>query len=70
VAPGFIETDMTRQTAERIGVPFEDFKKAAAQTIPLGRTGKPIDVANAVLFLVSDEASFITGQVLYVRGGV
>jgi 3-oxoacyl-[acyl-carrier protein] reductase len=34
------------------------------------RTGKPIDVANAVLFLVSDEASFITGQVLYVRGGV
>ncbi|SFJ54581.1 SDR family NAD(P)-dependent oxidoreductase [Thermoflavimicrobium dichotomicum] len=70
VAPGFIETDMTRATAERMGITFEELKKAAAERSLLGRTGKPIDVANAVLFLVSDESSFITGQVLYVRGGI
>ncbi|KEO82617.1 SDR family NAD(P)-dependent oxidoreductase [Tumebacillus flagellatus] len=70
VAPGFIETDMTRETAARMGVDFEQFKEYGAQQSVLGRTGKPEDVANAVLFLVSDEASFITGQVLYVRGGV
>lgn len=70
VAPGFIETDMTRATAERMGIPFEELKQAAVERSLLGRTGKPIDVANAVLFLVSDESSFITGQVLYVRGGI
>jgi len=70
VAPGFIETDMTRATAERMGISFEELKRAAAERSLLGRTGKPIDVANAVLFLVSDESSFITGQVLYVRGGI
>lgn len=70
VAPGFIETDMTRATAERMGVDFEDFKKYGAEQSLLGRTGKPIDIANAVLFLVSEESSFITGQVLYVRGGI
>jgi 3-oxoacyl-[acyl-carrier protein] reductase len=70
VAPGFIETDMTRATAERMGISFEELKRAAAERSLLGRTGKPIDVANAVLFLVSDESNFITGQVLYVRGGI
>lgn len=70
VAPGFIETDMTKATAERIGIDFEGLKQAAAANSLLGRTGKPEDIANAVLFLVSDEASFITGQVLYVRGGI
>jgi len=70
VAPGFIETDMTRATAERMVISFEELKKAAAERSVLGRTGKPIDVANAVLFLASDESSFITGQVLYVRGGI
>ncbi|WP_018133306.1 3-oxoacyl-ACP reductase FabG [Effusibacillus pohliae] len=70
VAPGFIETDMTRATAERMGITFEELKQAAAERSLLGRTGKPIDVANAVLFFVSDESSFITGQVLYVRGGI
>ncbi|MBA4603402.1 SDR family NAD(P)-dependent oxidoreductase [Thermoactinomyces mirandus] len=70
VAPGFIETDMTRATAERIGISFEELKKAAAERSLLGRTGKPRDIANAVLFLVSEESSFITGQVLYVRGGI
>lgn len=70
VAPGFIETDMTRATAERMGISFAELKKAAAESSPLGRTGKPVDIANAVLFLVSEESSFITGQVLYVRGGI
>lgn len=70
VAPGFIETEMTRATAKRMGIDFEELKQAAAAQSLLGRIGTPIDVANAVLFLVSDESSFITGQVLYVRGGI
>lgn len=70
VAPGFIETEMTRAAAKRMGIDFEELKQAAASQSLLGRTGTPIDVANAVLFLVSDESSFITGQVLYVRGGI
>lgn len=70
VAPGFIETEMTKATAERMGIDFEELKKGAAERSLLGRTGKPADIANAVLFLVSDESSFITGQVLYVRGGI
>ncbi len=70
VAPGFIETDMTKATAERMGIPFETFKEYAANESAVKRIGTPFDVANAVLFFASDESSFITGQVLYVRGGV
>ena len=69
VAPGFIETDMTRATAERMGVPFEQFVEDAASSIPVGRTGKPEDVAAAILFFASEEAGFVSGQVLYVAGG-
>jgi 3-oxoacyl-[acyl-carrier protein] reductase len=69
IAPGFIATDMLRQTAERIGVPFEDFMTEAAKDIPVGRWGEPEDVAAAAAFFVSDEASFVSGQVLYVAGG-
>jgi 3-oxoacyl-[acyl-carrier protein] reductase len=69
IAPGFIETDMTAATAERLGVPFEDFKKAAAAQIPVARTGKPEDIAATAAFFVSDEASFVSGQVIYVAGG-
>jgi 3-oxoacyl-[acyl-carrier protein] reductase len=69
IAPGFIATDMLRQTAERIGVPFEDFMTEAAKDIPVGRWGQPEDVAAAAAFFVSDEASFVSGQVLYVAGG-
>lgn len=69
VAPGFIETDMTKATAERIGVPFEDFLKAGASRIPVGRTGKPSDIANAVAFFADEKSSFVNGQVLYVAGG-
>lgn len=69
VAPGFIETAMTRATAERIGVDFEDFKEARAEATPVRRTGKPEDVAAALLYFASEEAGFVTGQVLYVAGG-
>lgn len=69
VAPGFIETDMTKATAERIGVPFEDFLKGAASRIPVLRTGKPSDIANAVAFFADEKSSFVNGQVLYVAGG-
>jgi 3-oxoacyl-[acyl-carrier protein] reductase len=69
VAPGFIATDMTMATAERIGMSFEDFTKAVAAEVPVQRIGVPDDIAAAVAFFVSDEASFVSGQVLYVAGG-
>ena len=69
VAPGYVSTAMTRQTAERVGVEFEDFEKAAIERIPLGRAGRPEDIANVIAFLVSDEAGYVSGQVLYVNGG-
>jgi 3-oxoacyl-[acyl-carrier protein] reductase len=69
IAPGFIETDMTAATAERVGMSFEDFKAAAVKTIPVGRVGQPEDVANVASFLVSEQAGFVSGQVIYVAGG-
>jgi 3-oxoacyl-[acyl-carrier protein] reductase len=69
IAPGFIETDMTVETARRIGVDFEEFKAAAAAEISVGRVGRPADIAHAVSFLVSERAGFVSGQVLYVAGG-
>ncbi|RMI30510.1 3-oxoacyl-ACP reductase FabG [Nocardia stercoris] len=69
VAPGFIETEMTQATAARMGVDFEDFKKALISQIPVARAGKPEDVAHTVSFLVSEGAGFVSGQVVYVAGG-
>lgn len=69
IAPGFIETDMTVATAERMGVDFEDFKNDAAKLIPVARVGRPDDIAAMVSFFARDEASFVSGQVIYVAGG-
>jgi 3-oxoacyl-[acyl-carrier protein] reductase len=69
VAPGFIVTEMTKITAERMGVSFEDMQKGAATQIPVGRVGQPEDVANTIAFLASDDAGFVSGQVIYVAGG-
>jgi 3-oxoacyl-[acyl-carrier protein] reductase len=63
VAPGFIDTSMTAALSE-------EFKQNAVKMIPLGRVGAPADVANAVSFLASEEASYITGHVLNVNGGM
>jgi len=69
VAPGFIATDMTAATAERVGVAFDVFQKGAAERIPVRRVGQPDDVAHTISFLVSDGAGFVSGQVIYVAGG-
>ena len=69
VAPGFIVTEMTDATARRVGVEPEDYRKAAADATPVRRVGQPEDIAATAAFLCSDEASFITGQTLYVDGG-
>jgi 3-oxoacyl-[acyl-carrier protein] reductase len=69
IAPGFIATDMTAATAERLGMGFEDFKAAAATQIPVQRVGTPDDIAHLTSFLVSEGAGFISGQVIYAAGG-
>ncbi len=69
VAPGFIATDMTAQTAARVGMDFADFQAAAASQIPVRRVGRPDDVAGAIAFFTGEDAGFVSGQVLYVAGG-
>jgi len=69
VGPGFIETPMTVATAERIGVPFDQFIEAVAKDTPVGRVGQPDDIAHAVSFFASEGAGYVSGQVLYVAGG-
>ncbi len=69
VAPGFVDTEMTRQTAMRLGHDPEAYKAQRAKTIPLGRVGVPRDIANVIAFLCSEEASFVSGQIIYVKGG-
>jgi 3-oxoacyl-[acyl-carrier protein] reductase len=69
VAPGFIATAMTEQTADRMGVPFEQFMQAVAAEVPLRRVGQPDDVAGTIAYLCSEDASYVSGQVIYVRGG-
>ena len=69
VAPGFIETEMTRETAARLGLDFEEFVEEMVKEIPVGRGGWPEDVAAAILYLASEEAAFVSGHVLYVAGG-
>ena len=69
IAPGFIETAMTKATAERIGTTIEAMREGVASTVPVRRGGVPEDIANAVAFFAAEESGYITGQVLYVDGG-
>ena len=69
VAPGFIATAMTQQTADRMGVPFDKFREAVSEGVPLRRVGEPEDVAGTIAYLCSEDASYVSGQVIYVRGG-
>jgi 3-oxoacyl-[acyl-carrier protein] reductase len=69
VAPGYIATAMTAATANRVGSTPEEHQQFAAQRTPLGRVGQPEEVAAVIAFLASDEASYVSGQTLYVNGG-
>jgi 3-oxoacyl-[acyl-carrier protein] reductase len=69
IAPGFIATAMTEETARRMGVEFDKFEEMVASVVPMRRVGQPTDIAGVVSFLVSDDASYVTGQTLYVDGG-
>jgi len=69
IAPGFIQTEMTKETADRLKIPFEDFIAMGAKDIPVGRVGQPEDIAALTAFLTGDESGFINGQVVYAAGG-
>jgi 3-oxoacyl-[acyl-carrier protein] reductase len=69
IAPGFIETDMTAATAARQGLDFDEWKASIARDVPLGRIGQPEDVAAVASFLCSEDAGYVSGQVIYVNGG-
>jgi 3-oxoacyl-[acyl-carrier protein] reductase len=69
VAPGYIATAMTDATAQRVGYQPEQFQQLAADQTPLRRVGQPSEVASVIAFLASDEASYVSGQTLYINGG-
>jgi 3-oxoacyl-[acyl-carrier protein] reductase len=69
VGPGFIDTEMTRATSRRLGFDPDERIAEAAKVIPVRRVGQPRDVANVICFLCSDEAGFVSGQIIYVAGG-
>jgi 3-oxoacyl-[acyl-carrier protein] reductase len=69
IAPGFIATEMTDATARRLKMDVDEFRRLSAEANPVKRVGEPADIAAAAAFLCSDEASYITGQTLYVDGG-
>ena len=69
IAPGFIASEMTKATAERLGVDWDEFKAARAAEIPVQRPGAPEDIANAVSFFVDERSSVVCGQVVFFAGG-
>jgi 3-oxoacyl-[acyl-carrier protein] reductase len=69
IAPGFIASEMTKATAERLNIPWDEYLAARAKEIPVQRAGAPEDIANMVSFFVGEAAGFVSGQVIYVAGG-
>lgn len=69
IAPGWIETEMTREAAERAGMTMDEMKDRFAKGIPLKRFGRVDDISNVVSFLVSDEASYVSGETIHIAGG-
>jgi 3-oxoacyl-[acyl-carrier protein] reductase len=69
VAPGFVDTAMTRAVADRLRMSLEEFHRQSQDRIPLGRLGTPKDIAAVIAFLCSEDASYVSGQVLYANGG-
>jgi len=69
VAPGFTVTEMTRSMAERAGRTLANVERDMLRDIPVGRSGRPEDIAHAVAFFADERSGFITGQVLYAAGG-
>ncbi|PRY48665.1 3-oxoacyl-[acyl-carrier protein] reductase [Geodermatophilus tzadiensis] len=69
IAPGFIQTEMTKATAERLGRDWDEYVAERAAAIPVARGGVPEDIAHTVSFFVSEGAGFVSGQVVYVAGG-
>ncbi len=69
IAPGFIDTEMTRATARRQGLDPDVVIAEASKRIPVGRVGQPRDIANVVCFLASEESGYVNGQIIYVAGG-
>jgi 3-oxoacyl-[acyl-carrier protein] reductase len=69
IAPGFIASEMTKATAERLGIEWDDFVAGRAKEIPVQRAGAVEDIAHMVSFFVDDRSGFVSGQVIYVAGG-
>ena len=69
IAPGWIQTRMSVMAAERRGISFEALAAEVSANIALGRIGQPPEIASVAAFLCSDDASYVSGQTLYVRGG-
>jgi 3-oxoacyl-[acyl-carrier protein] reductase len=69
VAPGYVATPMTAATAERVGMSADEHQRAAAELTPLRRVAQPEEIAAAIAFLASNDASYVSGQTLYVNGG-
>jgi 3-oxoacyl-[acyl-carrier protein] reductase len=69
VAPGYVATAMTAATAERVGSSPEEHQRMVAEHTPLRRVAQPAEIASVIAFLASDDASYVSGQTLYVNGG-
>ncbi|MFE0591312.1 3-oxoacyl-ACP reductase FabG [Micromonospora echinospora] len=69
VAPGYVATAMTAATAQRVGSTPEDHQRTVAEQTPLRRVAQPTEIASVIAFLASDDASYVSGQTLYVNGG-